>query len=75
MIKTHPVSGQGLPTYGTAILANLLNEAGGLPTKNFSSGRFEHANEISGERMTELIEKRGGVVKEGCHPECIIHCS
>lgn len=75
MIRAHPVSGQGLPTYGTAILVNLLNEAGGLPTKNFRSGRFEHANEISGERMTELIAKREGVVKEGCHPGCIIHCS
>lgn len=75
MLKSHPVSGQGLPSFGTAILVNLLNEAGGLPTKNFRTGRFEHAQEISGERMTELIEKRGGVVKEGCHPGCIVHCS
>lgn len=75
MIKAHPVSGQGLAAYGTAILVNVINEAGGLPTKNFRSGRYEHAKEISGERMTELIEQRGGVVKEGCHPGCIIHCS
>lgn len=75
MIKAHPVSGQGLPAYGTAILVNLINEAGGLPTKNFRTGQFEHANEISGEQMMELIEKRGGVTKEGCHPGCIIQCS
>ena len=38
----HPVSGQGLPTYGTAILVNILNEAGGLPTtRNFTSGQVE----------------------------------
>lgn len=75
MLTGHPVSGQGLPSYGTAVLVNLLNEAGGLPTKNFRSGRFEFAKDISGERMAELIGKRGGVVKEGCHPGCVIHCS
>jgi len=75
MIKEHPVSGQGLPGFGTAILVNLINEAGALPTKNFRSGRFDYAENISGERMAELINKRGGVVKEGCHPGCVIHCS
>jgi aldehyde:ferredoxin oxidoreductase len=75
MLKSHPVSGQGLPSFGTAILVNLINEAGALPTKNFRSGRFEHAADISGERMAEMIVKRGGVVKEGCHPGCVIHCS
>jgi len=75
MLKEHPVTGQGLPAYGTAILINLINEAGALPTKNFRSGRFEFAQDISGERMAELIEERGGVVKEGCHPGCVINCS
>ena len=35
----HPVTGQGLPTYGTNVLINILNEAGGLPTKNFRFGQ------------------------------------
>jgi aldehyde:ferredoxin oxidoreductase len=75
MLTDHPVSGQGLPGFGTAVLVNLLNEAGALPTRNFRSGRFESAQEISGEHMTELIEQRGGVVAEGCHPGCVIKCS
>lgn len=75
MLKNHPVTGQGLPGLGTAILVNLINEAGALPTKNFRSGCFKHAQDISGERMVDLIKERGGVVKEGCHPGCIIHCS
>lgn len=25
--------------------------------------------------MAELIEERGGVIKEGCHPGCVINCS
>lgn len=75
ILKGHPVTSQGLPAYGTAILINIVNEAGGLPTKNFRYGRFEHAQELSGERMAELIEKRGGKTKEGCHPGCVIQCS
>ncbi len=75
MLNEHPVTGQGLPAYGTAVLINLINEAGALPTQNFRSGRFEFAQDISGERMAELIEERGGVLKEGCHPGCVINCS
>jgi aldehyde:ferredoxin oxidoreductase len=75
MLKEHPVSGEGLPAFGTAVLVNVVNEAGGLPTKNFREGRFEHAQEISGEKVAELIEERGGVTTEGCHPGCVIKCS
>ncbi|MFC1826709.1 aldehyde ferredoxin oxidoreductase family protein [Thermodesulfobacteriota bacterium] len=71
----HPVSGQGLPTYGTAVLVNIINEAGGLPTRNFSSGQFEGAEKISGETMLELMEERGGKNRHGCHPGCVIRCS
>ncbi len=75
MLHTHPVTGEGLPALGTAVLVNVINEAGTLPTKNFRSGRFEHAKEISGEAMAETIEKRGGITTEGCHPGCVIKCS
>jgi len=71
----HPVTGQALPAYGTAVLINIVNEAGALPTKNFRGGRFQYAEDISGERMAELIKQRGGKTKEGCHPGCLIQCS
>jgi aldehyde:ferredoxin oxidoreductase len=74
-LREHPVSGQALPAYGTAVLINIVNEAGALPTKNFRGGRFEFAEDISGERMVELIKQRGGKTKEGCHPGCLIQCS
>lgn len=66
-----------LNTYGTAVLVNILNEAGGLPTRNFSSGQFEGAAKISGEMLNEVITERGGEgeVGHGCHPGCIIKCS
>lgn len=71
----HPVSGEGLPTYGTNVLVNILHEAGGLPTKNFTTGRFDHHDKISGETMHETIVSRGGKHKHGCHAGCIIQCS
>jgi aldehyde:ferredoxin oxidoreductase len=74
-LAEHPVTGQALPAYGTAVLINIVNEAGALPTKNFRGGRFEFAEHISGERMAELIKQRGGKTKEGCHPGCLIQCS
>lgn len=71
----HPVSGEGLPTYGTNVLVNILNEAGGLPTRNFSVGQYESADKISGETMHDTIVARGGKPRHGCHAGCIIQCS
>ena len=71
----HPVSGQALPTYGTNVLVNILNEAGGLPTRNFTSGQYEFHDMISGETMYDTIVARGGHPKHGCHAGCIIQCS
>ena len=67
----------GLNAFGTAVLVNILNEAGGLPTRNFSAGQFEGAAKISGEAMAEICERRGGegTMGHGCHPGCIIKCS
>jgi aldehyde:ferredoxin oxidoreductase len=75
MILDHPVSGQGLPAYGTAVLVNILNEAGGLPTDNFRNGRFEFVEDISGETMFDKIKKRGGSTTHACHPGCVMRCS
>jgi len=75
ILMGHPVTSQGLPTYGTAILVNIINEVGALPTKNFRTGRFDGAAKISGETMTETIKARGGQFKHGCHTGCVIQCS
>ena len=67
----------GLWTFGTNVLMNIINEAGGLPTRGFSSGQFEGAAKISGEAVVENIEARGGVGTKhhACHPGCIMQCS
>jgi len=67
----------GLNTYGTAVLINIMNEAGGLPTKNFSSGRFDGAADIAGEAIFEGNKERLGkeLYNHACSPGCIIQCS
>ena len=76
-LKKHPVTGQGLPAYGTNVLTNVINEAGGYPTHNFMWGRFEGCSKISGETQAELENQRGGEgsATHGCHRGCIIRCS
>ncbi|HIJ68458.1 MAG TPA: aldehyde ferredoxin oxidoreductase, partial [Deltaproteobacteria bacterium] len=67
--------GQGLPAYGTNVLTNIMNEAGGYPTYNFKQGRFESAHMISGETQAETETARGGLATHGCHRGCVIRCS
>jgi len=76
-LRKHPVSGEGLPAYGTNVLTNVINEAGAYPTKNFMWGRFDTCEKISGETQAALEEERGGkgAATHGCHRGCIIRCS
>jgi aldehyde:ferredoxin oxidoreductase len=74
-LKEHPVSGTALPMYGTNVLTNILNEAGGLPTRNFSAGTFEFADATGGETQRDTILARGGNVSHGCMTGCVIQCA
>lgn len=74
-LKKHPVTGEGLPAYGTNVLTNILNEAGAYPTKNFMWGRFDGCSKISGETAAATETERGGSATHGCHRGCVIQCS
>ena len=76
-LRKHPVTGQGLPAYGTNVLTNVINEAGGYPTKNFMWGRFDGCSKISGETQAAVENERGGAgsATHGCHRGCVIRCS
>jgi aldehyde:ferredoxin oxidoreductase len=74
-LKKHPVTGEGLPAYGTNVLTNILNEAGAYPTKNFMWGRFDGCSKISGETEAATETARGGSATHGCHRGCVIQCS
>jgi len=75
ILQGHPVTSEGLPAFGTCVLVNVINEAGALPAKNFRLGQVEHAADISGEKIAEVIESRKGKTTEGCHAGCVIQCS
>ncbi len=74
-LKRHAVTGQALPAFGTNVLTNVLNEAGGYPTFNFQQGQFAGASKISGEAQAQLETDRGGLATHGCQRGCTIQCS
>lgn len=68
-IKEDGVTGTGLPTYGTAVLVNIINEIGSFPTNNWQGSYSKNAENISGETLTEKYLKR----TYNCH-RCPIGC-
>jgi len=74
-LRKNAVTGQALPAYGTNVLANILNEAGGYPTYNFSQGTFKGVSRISGETEAALETERGGLASHACNRGCVIRCS
>lgn len=69
LLKENGVTGTGLPTYGTAVLVNIINNVGSFPTKNWQESQFATSEEISGEMLKEKF-----LVKQGfCH-RCPIGC-
>ena len=52
-LAENPVTGQGLPAFGTQVLMNVINEVGALPTHNHRDVQFEGAKNISAEAMAE----------------------
>jgi len=59
VLAENAVTGQGLPSYGTQVLMNVINEVGALPTHNAREVQFEDANKISGEAMHEPRKSDG----------------
>jgi aldehyde:ferredoxin oxidoreductase len=55
---------------GTTRILLMANAAGFLPTRHYTEGTFEHAAEVSGERLAEEFNVKG----RGCFA-CTIPCS
>ncbi len=60
---------KGLQDYGTASVLGYQNSVGGLPTRNYSSGVFEQADNLSGEKMSDTILKEN----DTCYA-CVVRC-
>ncbi|HET7527598.1 MAG TPA: aldehyde ferredoxin oxidoreductase family protein [Burkholderiaceae bacterium] len=76
ILHDHAVTGQGLPTYGTQVLMNVINEIGALPTRNHRDVQFEGAKDISAEAMATPRASDGKkhlVTNQACFG-CTIAC-
>jgi aldehyde:ferredoxin oxidoreductase len=74
-ILSHPLMG-GLRAFGTPVLVGLMNEMGGLATRNFSRGGFEGADKIGGEALATLLgARKGASPSHNCMRGCVISCS
>ncbi len=70
---------QALEKLGTAMVSDLTNTLGALPTDNFSSGQSTPQgggpHKMGGEYIRELNLSRGGEPSHACMPGCMIKCS
>jgi aldehyde:ferredoxin oxidoreductase len=76
ILAENGVTGQGLPTYGTQVLMNVINEVGALPTRNHRDSQFEGAKDISAEAMATprpTDGKKPLVTNQACFG-CTIAC-
>ncbi len=76
LLKDNAVTGQGMPTYGTQVLMNVINEIGALPTRNHKDVQFEGAKDISAEAMATPRKSDGKkhlVTNQACFG-CTIAC-
>jgi len=66
-------------TTGTAMMGDITNRIGALPTRNVSSGRLVETSEgplmLGGDFIRELNSSRGGHISHACMPGCMIECS
>lgn len=68
-IRENGVTGGGLPTYGTAVLVNIINNTGSFPTKNWQESYYDKADDISGETLKDTY-----LVKNAACHRCPIAC-
>jgi aldehyde:ferredoxin oxidoreductase len=77
ILLNHPVCGKSLATYGSAVLMGIINEAGALPTRNFTAGQFKNHEALSGEQLNKITLERGGEgkISRSCMNGCVMQCS
>lgn len=61
--------------FGTAGSVSYMNEVHSLPTKNYHLGQFDKVNEISGEKLNQILTENQGKFGIACSPGCAIRCS
>ena len=68
-LSANPVTSRALPGFGTAVLMQLVNQAGALPIRNYREAGWDKAEALSGETVREsLADGRKGCF--GCRIRC-----
>ncbi len=70
VLRTHPLTGRQLPKLGTAGLVAPMQAHKILATKNFSAGRYDGFEKISGETLAEKH-----LVSNAACTTCVIRCA
>ena len=52
-LRSHPMTGEALPNYGSAGLVSKANASNALPTHNFKYGHSKDAHTVSGETLAD----------------------
>jgi len=69
LLKSHPLTGEAMPKYGTAFLLRRMQQENLLATRNYKYGKYADFEKLSGETLAEkhLIKNVGCVT-------CTVHC-
>jgi aldehyde:ferredoxin oxidoreductase len=70
LLKRNSFTARALPRYGSAMLADIVNDKGALPTHNFRRGVFPELEKINGFAITSEILKRR-IACFGCPVSCV----
>jgi len=68
-LRNHPMTGEALPSYGSAGLVSKANATNALPTHNFKYGHFKEAHAVSGETLADTR-----LVRNSSCISCPIRC-
>jgi aldehyde:ferredoxin oxidoreductase len=68
-------AGQILPAQGTAAVVGIVNSVGAFPSLNATQGVLEGWENISGDKMAEVITERGGETTHSGCSRCVVNCS
>jgi len=69
LLKESALTSESLPTYGTSVLVNIINELGGYPVRNAQDAYAANAGITGGEAIAEKV-----LIKKGACAVCPIAC-
>lgn len=70
LLKSHPLTGDALPKFGTGYLLRIMQQHSMLATRNFKFGRFPDFDMVSGQTLADKY-----LIKNGGCLTCPIKCA